>query len=184
MNGAPSTFRNALNITLVTLACLLTSQLPARAQDLDEVSFNGVVTDQHGAVVPGASVTARLAGAKTERAAVTDGAGRYRLVELPPGVYALSATRAGFAAEEGREVRTLAGQSVRLDFTLRPEGVAVEQTVTSDARAPALDTTRTVAGGTLTREELERLPSHTLSPLDFVLLLGGVTEEPLSTLYF
>jgi Carboxypeptidase regulatory-like domain/TonB dependent receptor len=181
MNGAPSTFRNALINTLVTLACLLTSQLPARAQDLDEVSFGGVVFDQRGAVVPGAIVTARLAGAKAGRAAVTDGAGRYRLVELPPGVYTLGATHAGFAAEEKSEVRTLAGQSVRLDFTLRPEGVAAEQTVTSDAGAPTLDTTRTVAGGTLTREELERLPSHTLSPLDFVLLLGGVTEEPLST---
>ncbi|HEX6183479.1 MAG TPA: TonB-dependent receptor [Pyrinomonadaceae bacterium] len=181
MNGAPSTFRNSLIVTLVTLVCLLTSRPHARAQDLDEVSFSGVVADQHGAVVPGATVTARLAGSKTARACVTDGAGRYRLVEMPPGVYALSATRAGFASEERREVRTLAGQSVRLDFTLRPEGVAAEQTVTGDAAVPALDATRTVAGGTLTREELERLPSHTLSPLDFVLLLGGVTEEPLST---
>ena len=160
---------------------LLTLTPPARGQDLDEVSFSGVVFDQHGAVVPGATVTARLMGTETARTAVTDGAGRYRLVELPPGVYALGAMRAGFAAEERREVRTLAGQSMRLDFTLRPAGVASEQTVTGDASAPALDTTRTIAGGTLTREELERLPSFSLSPLDFVLLLGGVTEEPLST---
>ena len=104
-------------------------------------------------------------------------------MELPPGVYALSATRAGFAADERRGVRTLAGESVRLDFTLRPAGVAAEQTVVGDASAPALDTTRTVAGGTLTREELERLPTHSLSPLDFVLQLGGVTEEPLPNLY-
>jgi hypothetical protein len=61
-------------------------------------------------------------------------------------------------------------------------GRQVEQTVVSGADAAALDTTRTVAGGSLTREELERLPSSTLSPLDFVLLLGGVTEEPLAQL--
>ncbi len=35
-----------------------------------------------------------------------------------------------------------------------------------------------------TREELERLPSFSGSPLDFVLLLGGVTEEPPPRLYF
>jgi hypothetical protein len=166
------------------LCCLLACPQLAYAQDLDEVSFSGVVTDQSGAVVPGAIVTARLAGTKAERVCVTDGAGRYRLVELPPGVYALGATRAGFAAEEKKEVRTLSGQSVRLDFTLRPAGVAAEQTIMGDAGAPPLDTTRTVAGGSLTREEIERLPSFSLSPLDFILLLGGVTAEPLSRLYF
>jgi hypothetical protein len=164
------------------LACLLTSQTSAHAQDLDEVTFSGVVTDQSGAVIPGATVTARLTLAKAVRTVVTDGAGRYRLVELPPGVYTLAATRAGFA-EEKREVRTLSGESVRLDFTLRPAGVAAEQTVSGEAGAPPLDATRTVAGGALGREELERLPSLSLSPLDFVLLLGGVTEEPLAQLY-
>jgi hypothetical protein len=54
----------------------------------------------------------------------------------------------------------------------------------SDACAPPIDVTRTVAGGSVTREEMERLPSFTRSPLDLVFLLGGVTEEPLSTLYF
>lgn len=189
MNGNPFDFgaepraglARALFIIVVALACLFTSQTTARAQDLDEVSFSGVVFDQRGAVVPGATVTARLAGAKAGRTATTDGAGRYRLVELAPGVYTLSVAGAGFAAEERREVRTLSGESVRLDFTLHPAGVAAEQTVLSETGAPPLDTTRTVAGGTLAREELERLPSLSLSPLDFVLLLGGVTEEPLST---
>jgi hypothetical protein len=102
-------------------------------------------------------------------------------LELPPGAYALRAECAGFAALERREVSAVAGQSVRLDFRLRPAGVSAEQTVSSEADAPALDTTRTVTGGTLTREEVERLPVFTRSPLDFVLLLGGVTEEPLST---
>ncbi|HEY0169445.1 MAG TPA: TonB-dependent receptor [Pyrinomonadaceae bacterium] len=176
MNGHASAFLIFVGITLII--CLPTT---AGAQDLDEVTFSGVVTDQSGAVVPGARVTARLALTKAERTATTDGAGRYRLVELQPGVYALSVAGAGFAAEERREVRTLSGESVRLDFTLRPAGVAAEQTILSEAGAPPLDATRTVAGGTLAREELERLPSHSLSPLDFVLLLGGVTEEPLST---
>ncbi|HEX8500754.1 MAG TPA: TonB-dependent receptor [Pyrinomonadaceae bacterium] len=176
--------RAGLGISLLvvaTLACLSTPRHAARAQDLDEASFSGVVSDQHGAVVPGATVTARPAGTKAVRSCVTDGAGRYRLVELPPGAYTLTAERAGFAAEERGEVRTLAGESVRLDFTLRPAGVAAEQTVRGDAASAALDTTRTVAGGAVTREELERLPSFSNSPLDFVLLLGGVTEEPLST---
>jgi hypothetical protein len=35
---------------IAALVCLLTSQHSARAQDLDEVSFSGVVTDQLGGV--------------------------------------------------------------------------------------------------------------------------------------
>ncbi|HEX8557869.1 MAG TPA: TonB-dependent receptor [Pyrinomonadaceae bacterium] len=174
-------FRDSLVAAAAALACLLAPQTAARAQDLDDVTFHGVVADQHGAVVPGATVTATLASTDAARSAVTDGEGRYRLFEMPPGVYALRAARAGFAAEERREVATAAGQSVRLDFTLRPAGLAAEQTVVGEADAPAVDTSRAVAGGTLAREELERLPSFSRSPLDFVLLLGGVTEEPLST---
>ncbi len=50
----------------------------------------------------------------------------------------------------------------------------------SEAEAPPVDTTRTVVGGTLTREEIESLPLSTRSPLDLVFTLGGVVEEPLS----
>src|SRR3712207_4076722 len=96
-----------------------------------------------------------------------------------PGAYTLRAAAAGFAAEECADVHTLAGQGVRLDFKLRPAGVSIEQVIVSEAGAPVVDTTRTVTGGTVTREEIERLPSLTRAPLDFVLTLGGVTEEPL-----
>lgn len=37
-----------------------------------------------------------------------------------------------------------------------------------------------VAGGTVAREEVERLPLASRSVLDFVFTLGGVAEEPLS----
>ena len=188
MNGyaRASAFRIALarfNFKLIFINVILIVSLPAtaRAQDLDEVSFSGVVADEHGAVIPDARVTARLIDTGAERAAVTDEEGRYRLVELQPGAYTLRAERTGFAAEERRELFTLAGQSVRLDFKLRPAALTAEQTVVSGAAAPVIDTTRTVAGGSVTREELERLPLLSRSPLDFVFLLGGVTEEPLST---
>jgi hypothetical protein len=185
MNGYASAFRTCLahfrfSLILNSIMLIICLSTTARAQDLDEVSFSGVVSDSAGAVVPGARVTTRLVATGAERAAVTDGGGRYRLVELPPGTYTLRAERAGFAAEERREVLTLAGQTLRLDFTLRPAGVAAEQTIVSDVGAPLIDTTRTVAGGTVTRAEIERLPVFSRSPLDLVFLLGGVTEEPLS----
>ena len=160
------------------LACLFASA--SRAQDLDDVTISGTVADENGAVIPGASVTATLAATATARNVVTDAFGRFRLVELQPGAYVVRVSRAGFADEERAGLETIAGQNLRLDFTLRPARIVAEQTVLSDAAPARIDTTRTVTGGTLTRAELERLPSFTRSPLDFVFTLGGVTEEPLA----
>ncbi|HEU4594752.1 MAG TPA: TonB-dependent receptor [Pyrinomonadaceae bacterium] len=151
------------------------------AQDLDDVSVGGTVADERGAVVVGASITLILQATGAERTMLTDGEGRYRFVELPPGTYTARASAEGFAAAEKAGFETVAGQSVRLDFKLRPGGVSAEQTVLSEADAPTLDTTRTVVGSSVTREELERLPLSTRAPLEFVFTLGGVTEEPLST---
>lgn len=178
----PLTFKvsPALRLSVAFALCLFAAR-DAPAQDLDEVSFAGVVVDVNGAVVQGATVTATLVTTKTARAVVTDDEGRYRLVELQPGAYTLRAEAAGFAADVRADVSTLAGQSVRLDFKLRPAGVSDEQTIVSESEVPIIDTTRTVTGGTVTREELERLPSLTRAALDFVFTLGGVTEEPLST---
>ncbi|HEV2880549.1 MAG TPA: TonB-dependent receptor [Pyrinomonadaceae bacterium] len=153
----------------------------AYAQDLDDVSIGGRVTDQNGASIAGAKVIVRHIATGVERSATVDEEGRYRLVELAPGAYSVRASSDGFAAEERAGVETLAGRSVRLDFTLRPAGVSTEQVVTSEAGGALIDTTRTIVGGTLTRAETETLPLGSRSPLDLIHTLGGVTEEPLST---
>jgi hypothetical protein len=161
-------------------ACLL-APLDAHAQDLDEVTIRGRVTDENGAIVPGASVTAVLVETGVERTVVTDADGRFRLIELAPGVYTVRAEFTNFATEEKIDLATVSGQNVELNFTLRPAGVVAEQTVVSEADAPDVDTTRTVVGGTVTTEEIESLPNQSRSPLDLIFTLGGVTEEPLST---
>jgi hypothetical protein len=172
-------------------ACLLAALLvfhlstartvAARAQDLDDVSVGGRISDQNGASVAGAKVTVRHVATGGERSATTDGDGRYRLVELAPGAYTARASADGFAAEERGSVEMTAGQSVRLDFILRPAGVSAEQVIESDAGGALIDTTRTIVGGTLTRAETETLPLGSRAPLDLIHTLGGVTEEPLST---
>jgi hypothetical protein len=166
----------------VCLFLLLTSAAnrPARAQDLDDITIGGRVTDGNGAAVVGAKIVATRAATGASRAVATDAEGRYRLVELAPGTYTVLASSEGFAVEERKGLAAVAGQSVRLDFALRPAGVAARQTVTAEAGAPAVDTARTVTGGTLTRREIEELPVFARSPLDLVFTLPGVTEEPLS----
>ncbi|HEY0081093.1 MAG TPA: TonB-dependent receptor [Pyrinomonadaceae bacterium] len=185
MKNCPSfraLFASTCRCALFTAALLLAASAESvLAQDLDNVSIGGRVVDRDGALIGGASVTARLEATGVERTVKTDEEGRYRLVELEPGVYTLRASADGFAPEERRGLSTVAAQNVQLDFTLQPAGVAFEATVVEETVETALDTTRTVVGATLRREEIESLPAATREPLELIFTLGDVTEEPLST---
>jgi hypothetical protein len=162
-------------------ALSLASPQPLRAQDLDNVTITGRVLDQNSAIIPGATIEAILISTGATRTTVTDDQGRYRIIQLEPGIYTLRASAAGFAIQEKKELTFIAGKNVQLDLTLLPEGVKVDPvTVTADD-TPAIDTTRTVVGGTVTTQEVESLPVNSRSPLDLIFTLPGVSEEALST---
>src|SRR5947209_5815008 len=104
-------------LLLTVLCCFFLCALPAPAQDLDNVSLSGRVTDETGALILDATVTAVLVSTNAARAVKTDAAGRYHLIELAPGAYNVKATSLGFAVAEqngivvdarrGRHVRAL-----------------------------------------------------------------------------
>ena len=147
-----STFLFFLLIIFVCLAPRL-----SEAQDLDNITISGRVMDQNGAVIPGASVTATLVATKVARTVVADGDGHYKLIQLAPGVYSVKVSFTNFAAEEKTDLTTIAGQTVQLDFVLKPATVTAEAVIVSAAEPPQVDTSRTVVGGTVTTREVESL---------------------------
>lgn len=170
-----------LTFILLSSVLLFSTDRAAHAQDLDDVTITGRVTDQNGAVIRNATVTAMLQTTKTERTVQSNEEGRYRIIELDAGAYTVLVACDGFATEERSGLVIVAGRNMQLDFTLKPATVTAEQVITSDADAPAVDTTRTVVGGTVMADEVEALPNNGRSALDLIFNLGGVTEEPLST---
>ncbi|HEX8367674.1 MAG TPA: carboxypeptidase regulatory-like domain-containing protein [Pyrinomonadaceae bacterium] len=177
-----SVFGRLLFSAILLSLLMFTFAVSGFAQDLDDVTISGKVADSNGAAIVGATVTVTQIEKNTERTVVTNEDGLYRIIDLEPGTYKVRATSQGFGAKERIDLVTIAGQNVQLDFALAPAGVQVEQTVTIGGDdAPAVDTTRTVVGGTVTQREIEELPNITRDPLDLVFTLGGVTEEPLST---
>src|SRR5262249_23278262 len=135
---------------------------------------------QNGAVIPGASVTATLIKTNAERTVVANQEGRYKIIQLAPGVYSVRASFANFATEQKANLTTIAGQNVELDFSLKPASVT-ETVMVSPANVPEVDTPRTIVGGTIATREVEGLPVPSRSALDLIFTLGGVAEEPLST---
>jgi Carboxypeptidase regulatory-like domain len=170
-----------LQCTLLLLLCCLSLAVAAKAQGLDNVIIGGRVVDQNGDVIPGASVTAMLKTTGLHRTAVTDASGRYRILQLEPGTYALRAVAEGFAEHEMQDIPAVSGQQIQVQITLLPRGLVMDQTIIISGDSQSVDTTRTVVGGTISTLSIESLPLATRSPLDLIFILGGVTEEPLST---
>lgn len=175
-------FGKILSRTLAFTFALVIFSVAAMAQDLDDVTISGKVTDSAGLAVVGASVTATLTETGESRTVVTDDDGAYRLIKLKPGTYKVKVASGGFGTQETTEIKTIAAQNVAQNFKLSPADVKAETTVTvTDDDGPAVDTTRTVVGGTVTEKEIEELPVDSRNPLDLVLTLGGTAEEQLST---
>src|SRR5215210_5878984 len=75
-------------------AMLLLIALPAAAQSTARVE--GIVTDNTGAAIPGATVTATNAGTNQSRVVVTDRDGAYAITPLPVGDYRVTVELSGF----------------------------------------------------------------------------------------
>ena len=168
-------------LTLLTLFLFAINVHFVHAQDLDTVSISGRVMDQNGASIRGGEIEATLPKTKLTRKTTTDANGRYRLIQLEPGIYRIRISAPGFAAQQLEDITTTSGQSLQFDVTLNPAAVVVEPVVITTGETPNVDTKRTVVGTTLNLTETKSLPLVTRSVLDLVFTLPGVTEEPLST---
>jgi hypothetical protein len=151
-----------------------------RPDDLDNITFEGAVSDSAGAIIRAAEIHALHVATGIERTVTTNDEGRYRIVMREPGIYKLRAMAPGFNQEESEEIEVITGRAVKFDFKLTPAG-ASEQITVESASAPLIDTGRTVVGDTISRAELDALPIIDRDPVQLVFLLGGVAEAPLVT---
>ena len=122
---------NSLPIKIFCAGLLLmASSAVASAQG--RISLTGRVTDQSGAAVSAATVTARQLGSSFERSARTGEDGNYRVDGLLPGDYQVSARREGFSlAAQTLTIHAERGAERKLDFTLRPGQLAADVSVVS-----------------------------------------------------
>jgi len=108
-------------------------------------SLSGSVSDQQGAAVSGANVTARNLDTGVARTTQTDSAGHYLLLSLPVGQYELRAAKSGFAEEIRTGLRLVVGQEASVDLRLRIGQVSEHVSVNGDAPVVSL-TTQDVSG--------------------------------------
>jgi hypothetical protein len=117
------------------LALLATT--PALAQSGDG-SLRGYVKDEQGGVLPGVTVTAASPALLTPVVAVTDSDGYYRLLNLPPGTYTITAEIAGFATYRREGILTRAGSTFSVDIAMKLGSLT--ETVTVSGESPMIET--------------------------------------------
>src|SRR5512140_157101 len=80
----------------LAIVCLCGAAASAGAQTAASATVSGIVRDSSGLVVPGTTVEIRNHATNQVFQAVTDAAGRFRILYLPVGDYHLSAQLSGF----------------------------------------------------------------------------------------
>ena len=133
-------------LTVLAIACLvMASQSPLAAQEY-RGSLQGRVTDQTGALVPGAKVTIKNKATGTALAVATSKDGQYSALSLDAGFYSVTVSAPGFKdlVQQNVEVRT--GEKLGLDLSLQV-GAANEEVVVT-TQSPQL-ITDTGSGGTV-----------------------------------
>src|SRR5580700_8497452 len=135
------------------------------------LTLQGTVTDISGAVIPGATVTARPVAGGVAGSATTDGEGGFQIAGLAKGETLVTATAAGFAAAQATV--TLGAQAVPLHLTLNI--AQANETVSVTAAGASIETSSTETGGTLDAQQMEMVPLNGRSFTDALAVQPGVT---------
>ena len=104
---------------LLVVACAVAGGGVAFAQT---GTIAGLVKDSSGAILPGVTVeTSSTALIEKTRTAVSDSQGQYKIIDLPPGTYAVTFTLAGFSVVKREGVILTSDFTATVNADLRSE---------------------------------------------------------------
>jgi hypothetical protein len=160
--SARSSFFRRLSVIVFSLLAA-----PAFAQNVGTIT--GVVKDQQGLAIPGATVTLKNRVSQANQNGVTDEQGRYTLNNVAFGTYVLNVTLSGFTpVEQVIEIRTTV--PIARDIQLKLGGVQETITVSADA---LLETSSTGSHVDLGASMIDQLPTATPSKQLSAMLLSA-----------
>jgi len=139
--------------------------------------LTGVITDQGGALVKGATVDIiDQSTGSSVRSVTTGDDGGYAATLLPPGVYRVEITASSFKKAVIQGVSVRIQETTRQDVTL--EAGRIEETVNVEATPSLINPTSAVTGQGLESQTLQRLPLPSPNVLFLISLSAGTASEP------
>ncbi len=145
------------------------------AQSTTAGAIGGVIVDQSRATVPGASVTIRNVATNSAAEGVSDGSGRFLVINLAPGVYAVDVSLTGFAPYKRDNVIVEVGRTTNLDVSLGLAGQV--ETVQVTAESPIINTEHSDFSTNINQTTINNLPTNTRRWSTFALMTPGAAPD-------
>jgi hypothetical protein len=162
-----------LRYFLCTVVAMFLTASVAIAQ-VESGQISGTVSDQSGAIVPGATVTVRNLGTNAERTTLSSATGGYTLVGLEPAQYQLTVNSGGFQPFTAKVEVTVGGR-VSVDARLSVSAGITEVQVVAEG-AVQVNTENQELSQVVDSVQVAQLPSLTRDPYDFVAISGNVSN--------
>src|SRR5262245_21079561 len=118
----------------------------------------GTVTDQTGAVIPGANVRLVNEGTQFTRTALTNASGQYVAYSVPTGGYTITVEHAGFQKLVRTGIRLTAADTLTVDLPLTLG--SVEQTVQVTSETPLLQSQTAAVSSLVTNQQMLEMPMN------------------------
>ena len=169
--------------SLAAALCVLLLGGSAYAQTVTTGSLSGVVTDSQGGVLPGATVTAVHTPTGTSYEGVTDGDGRFNILNIRVGPYDLKVVMSGFREEPLKGIDVKLGENTTVTFKLQV--ATVTETVEVRGASSLIDPTRAGTADSVSTAAIEALPTISRSLTDMARISPyfnptGLNEDPLA----
>ncbi|HKQ99075.1 MAG TPA: TonB-dependent receptor [Pyrinomonadaceae bacterium] len=149
-----SAFARLIVLCVATFLCASAAFAQAQSNAAD---LQGFVRDPQGAVVIGATVTARNPATNFSRNTTTNDDGYYQIVSLPPGEYEVTVEAPNYKKAVVPSYKLTVGARADLDVTLDIGQITEIVNITSEDQ-PVVETTRTTVANTIEQQRIDNLP--------------------------
>jgi hypothetical protein len=136
-------------------------------------SLSGLISDQNGAAVSGAKITAKHVTTSEEFQTTTDAQGAFVFPSMPLGQYAVIVEASGFKRSEVQNVTLEVGTPAKLNVAMEVGQVSEAVVVTGESQE-VVNTTSPTLTNVINTRQVRDLPLPTRNPLDLARLQAGI----------
>lgn len=164
--------RLTARLVLAVFAIIALALMGTMSAQSTRGTIAGVVTDQQGAVVTGATVTATAVEGGEVRSATTGPQGEYRIEPLNPGTYSILVSATGFSKVKVDNIVVRTSSITSNNVQLSVGGTS--ETLEVQASADTIQTETGELSKTIPQTAIQDLPYASLNPYSLAVTLPGV----------